>query len=97
MLVSHYNTNHMNHLQNITDSMNSGTQLDVLYTDFLKAFDRVQFFILLIKLWKLGLSRQLMLLFLTYICGRTQVVRGDGCFSKPFIVNSGVGQVTKYL
>lgn len=72
------------------DAMIEKYQIDVLYTDFLKAFDRVNLRLLLKKLVKFGFSRQLVKWFHAYLTSRTQyVVIGDKK-SRTFNVSSGV-------
>lgn len=88
-------TNLLNQLQLITDSMNRGYQMDVIYTDFQKAFDSVQFPVLLRKLRIIGLSDGLLKLCHSYLYGRKQFVKFNGSASTCYEVNSGVGQGSK--
>jgi Reverse transcriptase (RNA-dependent DNA polymerase) len=71
--------------------MQDGLQVDSIYTDFYRAFDKVRHQLLLIKLAlavpsaKCGLLR-------SYFSGRTQRVRIGSCVSKEIKVTSGVPQ-----
>lgn len=88
-------TNLINHLQVITDTMNDSSQLDVIYTDFAKAFDSVKFPFLLGKFRTFGFSKELLVFFASYLYGRSQYVKLNGVNSVYFSVNSGVGQGSK--
>ncbi|RYE21894.1 MAG: hypothetical protein EOP45_09010, partial [Sphingobacteriaceae bacterium] len=67
-------------------------QVDVLYTDFKKAFDKVNHRILLAKLRKLGLPSNLVEWIESYLCNRRQFVDYNNRHSSEFVVNSGVPQ-----
>ncbi|RYE05026.1 MAG: hypothetical protein EOP33_07750, partial [Rickettsiaceae bacterium] len=67
-------------------------QVDVLYTDFRKAFDKVNHRILLEKLRKLGLPPNLVDWIKSYLGDRRQFVDYNGRHSSEFVVNSGVPQ-----
>ncbi|GBM72769.1 putative RNA-directed DNA polymerase from transposon BS [Araneus ventricosus] len=56
----------------IKSSFESGSQLDVIYTDFSKAFDSIDFGILLKKLHGIGFHVNLIDWLLSYLCNRTQ-------------------------
>lgn len=70
----------------------SGSQLDVIYTDFQKAFDRVSHAVLLGKLSEIGMDRNLICWIKSYLCKRFQYVKLMGHNSKKFEVKSGVPQ-----
>lgn len=72
------------------DSMIARCQTDVLYTDFEKAFDRVNHKRLLQKLVKFGFGCRLIKWFYSYLTFRTQSVRIGGSNSRTFTVSSGV-------
>ena len=67
-------------------------QVDAIYTDLSKAFDRVDHCILLKKLDTLGICHQLVMIFRNLLFGREQFVEIHGVQSTLFPVNSGVTQ-----
>lgn len=69
-----------------------GAQVDVIYTDFSKAFDRLDHKLLVKKLHKLGIRGILLSWIESYLTGRTQRVQFRGKVSKPVLVYSGVPQ-----
>lgn len=58
----------------VTSSMDKGSQVDVIYTDFEKAFDRVDHTILLHKLHCLGIRGNLYRWVCSYLSNRSQIV-----------------------
>ena len=60
--------------------------------DFSKAFDKVDFNILLSKLQKLGIGGAIGKWFYSFLTGRTQCVVVNGVLSQPISVESGVIQ-----
>ena len=85
-------TNLIEFVSHATKVMESKHQLDVVYTDFQKAFDRVKHSFLLYKLKKLGVHSELLAWIASYLCGRTQFVKLAGWSSQIFNVTSGVPQ-----
>ena len=73
-------------------AIDAGKQFDVVYTDFEKAFDRVDHGILLRKLYSTGVRGRLFKLIQSYLTGRIQRVRIGESLSKPLTVTSGVPQ-----
>lgn len=67
-------------------------QVDVLYTDFSKAFDKIDHFILLEKLRGFGFSEPLLKLFKSYIMNRQQAVKYNNHASDDVSPTSGVPQ-----
>ena len=63
-----------------------------VYFDVKKAFDSVSHGLLLHKLSSFGFDHNLLMLFQSYLIGRKQVVKVDGCFSSEAVVTSGVPQ-----
>lgn len=88
-------TNLVNHTQKVLECLNNGTQMDVVYTDFSKAFDSVQFPILIKKLRGYGFSPELLELIKSYLYGRMQSVKYAKVNSELFEVNSGIAQGSK--
>ena len=73
-------------------TLESECQLDVIYTDFQKAFDRVQHCVLLSKLQTLGIHSQVLNWIGSYLMNRSQYVVIAGKKSLTFSVASGVPQ-----
>lgn len=72
--------------------MDEGSQVDVIYFDFKKAFDRVDNDILLGKLYSIGFTPNLLEFFADYLRDRKQFVR-HGCYeSCVYRTCSGVSQ-----
>lgn len=76
----------------LSDSMAQRTQVDVVYTDFSKCFDRIDHVILLRKLSLAGIRGNLFRWFKSYVEGRCQTVVLNGYTSRAMGVNSGVPQ-----
>lgn len=74
------------------ETLDSRGQLDVIYTDFQKAFDQIDLYILLRKLENFGMSQSLLLMFKSYLFGRSQYVEYEHFRSSPYVVSSGVPQ-----
>lgn len=73
-------------------NMEGGGQVDVVYTDFEKAFDRVDHDILLAKLNSLGIHGDLLRWVNSYLSNRSQAVVLGGYKSDYITVPSGVPQ-----
>lgn len=67
-------------------------QVDVVYTDFSKAFDTVDHYILLCKLERIGFCGGLISLFRSYLNNRTMRVRVYDSVSEGFCALFGVSQ-----
>lgn len=78
--------------QFIAEHLDCNTQVDVIYTDFTKAFDRIDHALLLLKLDQFGFSDSLLRLLGSYLLGRRQFVEIRGVRSSPVEVTSGVPQ-----
>ena len=77
-----------------TTALNSGKQVEIIYTDFAKAFDKVPHQRLLIKLKSYGLDNNLTSWIEDFLCSRTQRVRINNSYSSPSPVKSGIPQGT---
>jgi len=75
-----------------TDFLDSGGQIDVIYTDFAKAFDKVPHQRLLAKLKSYGLAHELLKWIHDFLCNRKQCVIVNGLLSDWFAVLSGIPQ-----
>lgn len=73
-------------------AIESGKQVDVIYTDVRKAFDTVQHDALIAKLEELGVHSSLLSWIDSYLRDRTQYVKMMGWESRVFAVKSGVPQ-----
>ena len=80
------------HYERILQLMEEGLDVDVIYLDFAKAFDKVDFTIILQKLKDMGIQGHVGRWIHQFITGRTQSVLVNGCRSKPAKVLSGVPQ-----
>ena len=78
--------------QDITEAFDSRTQLDVVYTDFQKAFDKVDHNILIEKLHEIGFSSQLVQLLESFLLNRKHLVQFNGFISEKFTPTSGIPQ-----
>ena len=76
----------------LLDSLSKGEQTDVIYTDFEKAFDRIDHSLLVMKLKKIGFTDPLLSWFHSFLTQRTQHVIFKEFIFKPIIVTSGVPQ-----
>jgi hypothetical protein len=80
------------HLDNIIYHLEQGENVDVVYLDFSKAFDKVDFVITLKKLNALGIKGKIGRWVQSFITGRTQSVLVNGSKSTSSNVKSGVPQ-----
>ena len=76
----------------VSQSFESGHQVDALYIDFSKAFDSVSHVRLLQKVWNVGIRGNLYRWMSSYLTHRTQFVRINDCLSRSIIFTSGVPQ-----
>ena len=76
----------------ILKSLDTRTQVDAIYTDFSKAFDKIDHTILINKLRVMELDECLIRWLATYITGRSQAVRINDFVSSYRNVPSGVAQ-----
>jgi hypothetical protein len=76
----------------ILESVASGNEVDAIYLDFSKAFDKVPHHLLLIKLETLGIRASLLSWFQSYLTDRQQRVVLHGVCSEWPPVTSGVPQ-----
>lgn len=78
--------------QFLISSLDQGCQVDVIYTDFSKAFDKVNVNILISKLHSLGISDPLLSWFHEYLASRSQIVQVEDYLSEIIDVPSGCPQ-----
>jgi len=72
--------------------MDQGVQIDVIYTDFEKAFDRVPHLGLISKLKAYDIDSKLIVWIEDFLCSRKQRIGVNGSFSQWFTVSSGIPQ-----
>ena len=72
--------------------MENNKQIDAIYTDFSKAFDKVSHKILEIKLSKIGIRGNLLQCLKSYLNEKTQRIKLNGIFSDLIMVTSGIPQ-----
>ena len=80
------------HHQKVLTSLENNKDVDVVYLDFAKAFDKVDHGILLHKTRDLGILGKLGVWLHSFLTDREQVVAVDGALSKTSSVMSGVPQ-----
>lgn len=85
-------TNHLIFHKYILDAFASRSQVDVIYTDFSKAFDKVNHSILISKLYNIGIQDPFLSWISSYISNREQIVKYKNFKSNPYYVTSGVPQ-----
>lgn len=78
--------------QYLTENMDGGGQVDCIYTDYSKAFDRIDHSLLLRKLLRLGIHGDLFRWVSSYVSRRTQAVVINGFTSSWMEIPSGVPQ-----
>ena len=81
-------------LYQILSILEEGYNVDSIYLDFAKAFDKVDIGILCQKLRNLGISGKLGVLIFNFLSGREQIILANGNKSSTSIVKSGVPQGT---
>ena len=86
------NSNLLNYVSYLIDSVDKNLQVDVIYTDFSKAFDKVDHGILVRKLLSFGISDILLDWCKSYLSNRNGRVVIHGESSEPFSATSGVPQ-----
>jgi len=77
-------------INDLTMGLNNGKQVDVLFLDFSKAFDKVSHQCLLLKLLHYGINGLLFNWIKDYLSNRKQQVTLDGAVSSSSCVMSGV-------
>ena len=78
--------------QFVSEVIDKQGQVDVVYTDFQKAFDQIDYYILLNKLQSYGFTQSLLSLLESYLLNRVQFVRYCNFYSSSFSPTSGVPQ-----
>ncbi|KAL4132516.1 hypothetical protein QTP88_009654 [Uroleucon formosanum] len=81
----------------VLEAVEKHIQVDVIYTDFTKAFDRVDYGCLIDALYKSGFGDPLLSWFKSYLSDRVQWVKVFRCKFSIFKVSSGVLREDIYL
>ena len=79
-------------IQDLSDTLNEKGQTDIIVMDFSKAFDKVDHQRLLLKLHRLGINKDVITWIGSFLSGRTQRVVLEGEESESCPVMSGVPQ-----
>ena len=82
----------LEHHQKVLAGLEAGSSVDVVYLDFAKAFDKVDYSILLAKLNAIGISGKLLRWIHSFLTERKQAVKIGGNLSSEGPVTSGVPQ-----
>ena len=82
----------LEHTERLLSYIENNENVDVVYLDFSKAFDRVDHTILIHKLKKYGISGKILKWIISFLTGRTQRVMVNTFLSKESEVLSGVPQ-----
>ena len=77
-----------------TECLESGGQMNVIYTDFEKAFDKVSHKLLLDKLHDYKVNESIILWIKSFLCNRKQRVKVNGFYSDWADVLSAISQGT---
>ena len=85
-------SNLLSFFDQVSDGVDTGTAIDVIYLDFAKAFDKVPHERLMCKLTKYGISGKLLLWIRSWLNNRSQRVCLEGTTSEWMEVLSGVPQ-----
>lgn len=78
--------------EKVVTNFELGYQTDIIFTDFAKAFDRVNHRVLIAKLKSIGFDSSLLDWISSYLQDRIQYVKIGGSLSEPIFVTSGVPQ-----
>lgn len=85
-------TNLFLYITDLIENVDKKLQVDAIYTDFSKAFDKVNHALLINKMRSFGINGTLLSWCASYLESRSSTVVIDGYFSQPYIAYSGVPQ-----
>ena len=80
-----------------TSTLEKGGQINTIYADFEKAFDKVPHHLLLKKLHSYNFNVNVIQWIRSFLCYRKQRVKINGCYSEWTDVISGIPQGTIYI
>lgn len=86
------NSNLVSFVEYLIENLDTQKQIDVIYTDFSKAFDRISHSILIDKLAMYGITGKLLEWFGSYLADRSFYVVVNGFRSEDYEISSGVPQ-----
>ena len=79
-------------MEELTEALDTSEDIDIIYLDFRKAFDKVPHKRLLKKLWGYGIQGKVHSWIKEFLTGRSQKVKIEGKSSKAAKVTSGIPQ-----
>ena len=82
----------LQHKQWLMNGLAEGSDIDIIYIDFAKAFDKVDHATLLRKIERSGVKGQLLTWLLNFLYDRKQKVAVEGTHSSAAVMESGVPQ-----
>lgn len=85
-------TNLLIYTEYLTEALENRHQVDTIYADFSKAFDRVPHSVLIQKLQSVGFHGPMLAWLKSYLSNRTQIVKIKNYSSREISVTSGVPQ-----
>lgn len=85
-------SNLLSYTEILLNALDNKYQVDAVYTDFAKAFDKISHERLLLKLWQLGIHGDLFRWVKSYVENRSQAVAVQGHTSQYKLITSGVPQ-----
>ncbi|XP_068227731.1 uncharacterized protein [Palaemon carinicauda] len=94
VVPSFYKNSLLHHFENILENFLEGNDTDYIYLDYAKAFDKVDYALLIKKLSKYGIHPKIVKWIESFLKDRTQQVAVEGQFSVAALILSGVPQGT---
>ena len=85
-------TQQLKFMDMITSHYDANQQLEIIYLDFSKAFDKVSHYKLSTVLNNIKLNKQIIQWINNYLTGRSQVTAVESCYSDSITITSGVPQ-----
>lgn len=85
-------TNMLTFTSFLVDALDRKKQVDVVYSDFSKAFDKINHDLLIEKLWTIGIHGDLLRWLDSYVKNRSQAVAVKGFVSRFLDIPSGIPQ-----
>ena len=73
----------LEHIDNVLKNLSNGNEVDVIYLDYSKAFDKVDHAVLLAKMQQYGITGKVLDWVESFLSNRQQIVVVEGCKSLP--------------